>query len=115
MASSDHIQALRRLTDRYRGQLAVDAVRAGQAVILDGMRRRCPVGPTHRLYASIHATRVRAGRRSAGGAVIVGTDHAIPVEFGTIHMRAHPFVRPTAAVDGPRAEAAMAAVLSRGN
>lgn len=89
-------------------------MRAGQAVILSGMRARCPIGATHRLYESIHATAVRSGPRSVGGGVVAGTDHAYFAEYGTIHTHAHPFVRNTASVDGPRAESAMAAVLLGG-
>lgn len=86
---------------------AIEAVKAGQRVIEAGMESRCPVR-TRALLRSIHSTRVGVGRDRVGGAVVVGTDHALAVEYGP-HRR--PFVRPTAANDGPKAEAAMAKVL----
>lgn len=112
MSRSDNVIELRRIVAPLRTSRAVKAVKIGQAIILAGMKKRCPVGPTHKLSRSIHATKVGVGSHSVGGAVVVGTAHALAVEFGTAHNRAHPFVRPTAAIDGPRAEAAMARELN---
>jgi hypothetical protein len=105
-----NLNELRRLLAPWKLQVGTQAIRAGQEVILSGLISRCPVGETGRLRRSIHATAIRMGKRSIGGAVVVGTGYAIPVEYGPFP---HPFVRITAQVDGPTAQKAMAAVIKR--
>lgn len=95
---------LRRIVSPAIRRAVVPAVKAGQAVLLAGMVRRCPRS-SHKLVRSIHATRVGIGSHSAGGAVVVGTRYALAVEYGP-HKR--PFVGPTKHQDGPKAERAMA-------
>ena len=112
MSRSQNLNELRAIIKDLR-PIMVEAVKAGQKVLVAGMQRRCPVGKGP-LRKSIHATRVGVGRTSAGGSVVVGTKHAIPVEFGTIHRAETPFVRPTAEADGPKAEAEMIRVIKRG-
>lgn len=73
------------------------------------MVRRCPKD-TRRMVHTIRSTKVGMGRKSAGGAVVVGTRYALAVEYGP-HKR--PFVGPTKHIDGPKAEAAMAQELLR--
>ena len=93
--------------------LARKAVKAGQAILQAGMLQRCPIYRGD-LRRSIHSTRVKAGRHSVGGGVVASSRHAVPLEFGTIHMRGHPFVRPTRDIDGPKAERVMARILRDG-
>lgn len=110
---SDNQAALRRLQKRIRDS-AEDAVGAGLAVLEVGVRRRCPVGATREMLDSIHTDGPSSDSRGARGAVVVGARHAIAVEYGTSRTPAHPFVRPTREVDGPRAAAAARARLIRG-
>jgi hypothetical protein len=104
---SSNVAELRRIVAPVRTSLAVRAVKAGLDVLADGLRKRCPVGKTHKLYRSIKVTRVGVGKSSVGGGVTVGTKYAAAVEAKT-----H-FIRNTAEQDGPRAERAMMEVLSR--
>ncbi len=100
---------LRRIVGPAVRKAVVPAVKAGQAVLLAGLLRRCPKS-TRRLVGSIHATRIGVGKSSAGGAVVVGTRYALAVEYGP-HRR--PFVGPTKHQDGPKAEKAMERELMR--
>lgn len=70
------------------------------------LKARCPVGTTHRLYNSIHRSKVGVGPHYVGGSVLVSARHTYFVEFKT-----HPFVRMTRAIDGPKALRAMARVI----
>lgn len=105
MARSENLSELRKLARPAVVAAAIEAVKAGQAVIEAGLQSRAPVR-THALRNSIHSTAVGVGKTSVGGFVVVGTDHALAVEYGP-HPR--PFIRPTLAADGPKAEAAMMA------
>lgn len=110
MSKATNLAELRRLTTPWKARVGTDAIRAGQKVIEVGLARRCPVGDTGRLKRSIRKTAIRMGKRSMGGAVVVGTGYSYAVEFGP-HPR--PFVLRTREEDGPAALAAMAAVLER--
>jgi len=103
MGRSENLGELRKLVRPSVIKAAVEAVKAGQAVIEQGLRSRVPVRRGN-LKRSIHSTKVGIGKTSVGGFVVVGTDHALAVEFGP---HARPFIRPTVAIDGPKAEAAM--------
>lgn len=102
-----NLDELRKLVRPAVVSAAIDAVKAGQAVIESGLKARAPVRRGD-LRRSIHSTKVGIGRASVGGYVNVGTDHAVVVEYGP-HPR--PFVRTTAAADGPKAETAMVSKL----
>lgn len=105
-----NLNELRKLIAPWKVQIGVQAIKAGQQVILAGLRRRCPVGDSGALLRSIHRTAIRSGKTSMGGAVVVGTGYSYAVEFGP-HPR--PFVLKTKEQDGPRAEQAMADVIRR--
>jgi hypothetical protein len=100
-------EALEELARRTRRGPAVEAVRAGQAVLVAGLRRRVPVR-TGRLLSSVRASRVGIGAHSVGGAVSVSTRYAAAVE------KLDHYLAETARGDGPAALAAMAAVIMRG-
>jgi hypothetical protein len=110
MSKSQNLNELRKMIGPWKAQVGLQAIKAGQRVILAGLRRRCPVGDTGALKRSIHATAIRSGRSSMGGAVVVGTGYSYAVEFGP---HPHPFVMKTKEEDGPNAEQAMAAVIKR--
>lgn len=59
--------------------------------IASGAAKRAP-RRTGQLAGSIEVVKTKEG-----GQVRVESDHAIPVEFGTVHMRAEPFLRPAIA------------------
>lgn len=110
---NDNLSVLRALSARLRHGPAVAAVRAGLVVLEDGVRARCPVGATHELVDSIHLSGPVVDDQGVHGAVVVGSDHALPEEYGTSTRAAHPFVRPTLDVDGPRAIQTMSNELKR--
>lgn len=100
-------RSLRALSDRARETAAPAAVRAGLAVLADGVRRRAPVGETHELRDSVSSTDPHPIPGGVGGEVVVDSPHAAAVEFGTRHMPAEPFLRPAGDEDGPEALRAM--------
>ena len=110
---TENLDILRRLVGRKVLHAALTAVPDGLAILEDGVRLRCPVGVTHQLSDSIHTTPPRATRTGVTGGVVVGTDHALPVEYGTHDRPAEPFVRPTSDIDGPRAVRATRATFLR--
>lgn len=97
---------LERWSARLRRQ-AKPAVRAGQAVIADGLRRRCPKDAPG-LAASIEARAVGDNREFVGGFIVVNHPGTRRAE------RRRPFILPTFEQDGPRAVRAMMDVLKRG-
>lgn len=101
-----NLKVLEDLSKRLKTKVAVRAVHAGLDVLERGVKNRCPVGPTHRLYESIHQSKVGVGKHSVGGAVLVTAPFATIVEFTS-----HPFVRTTRRVDGPKAIEAMKSVI----
>lgn len=105
---------LRREFDRLESVVAaaaVDGVASGLAVLRAGMIARAPRGETGDLAGSIDVIAPRAARNFVGGAVVVSSDHAVAVEFGTTHEAAQPFVRPTRDLDGARAIQAVASAI----
>lgn len=105
--------ALKKWLARSRASAGPAAVRAGLAVAEAAIRRRAPVGATHDLEHSIHSVGPVPTRNGVAGAVVVASDHAAAVEYGTHDQAAQPFVRPAVDEDGPRALDAMARVLGR--
>lgn len=103
----------RRFLGRARAA-AVAGVDDGLVTLADGLRRRVPRGETGELADSIEVRRARVVRGgNVAGAVTVGSDHALAVEYGTSDRAADPFVRPTKDADGPEALAAVRARLDR--
>lgn len=98
-----NLDRLQRWSNGVRRRVAANAVRAGESVVEDGLRRRCPV-VTGKLRASVRATPPRAVRWGAFGMVVVGTDHA----FAARHA-----IAATVTGDGRRAQQAMAQALMR--
>lgn len=100
------------------------AVRAGAAVLRDGAARRAPrqsppdpaAGPGHPLAEHIAVGRVIAEGQAL--TVTVGPAkpafHGLFLEFGTRHMAARPFLRPTIDEDGAAAIEALAQALDDG-
>lgn len=106
-SNAANLATLRRLSERLKAR-AAPAVRAGQALLAAGMRKRCPVA-TGRLRRSIAATKVGASREFVGGYVVASAHYAAAAEAN------HPFANPTARHDGPRARDAMARALLGGS
>ena len=110
---NENLAFLKAFSARLRRGPAIEAVRAGLAVLEAGVKRRCPVGATHELENSIHIVGPKADAQGVHGAVVVSSDHALAVEYGTHKEAAQPFVRPTLDIDGPRALAVMNEMLRR--
>lgn len=89
--AADFLAGLRRAIDGLVLDTEADLMRLAQRAVRN-MRQLCPVD-LGTLRGSIGLTTGRDGR---GLYVDVGTDleYAPPVEYGTRHMRAQPFVRP---------------------
>lgn len=94
-------------------QKAVVALEFGLDMLVAGLKNRAPVGDTGRLKRSIRRTRVKNDhvRHRLYGRAYVGSPYALYQEYGTVHNRARPFVRPTKAQDGPLAVRAVANIL----
>ena len=77
------------LLEMFEGESLLDIEEKGAEVIAVKAREEYVPVDTGELQNSIEV-------RRDGGAVLVGagTDHAIPVEFGTSKMEAQPFLRP---------------------
>lgn len=92
---------------------AVTALEFGLDMLAAGMRIRARRGKTLRLVRSIKVTKVKNDHRRHRlyGRAIVTARHALYIEYGTIHNRAFPFVRPTQKIDGPLAVRAVASLL----
>jgi HK97 gp10 family phage protein len=108
---ADLQRELEKLMRRVRDDAAPAAVRAGLAVLENGVKRRAPVGKTHELRESIHPTEPETHGSVVSGSVVVDSDHAAAVEFGTSRQAAEPFVRPAADEDGEAAARAVARAL----
>lgn len=93
---------------------AARAIEFGQDILAAGLTIRAPRGATGRLARSIRKTKVRNDhqRHRLTARVYVASPYALYVEYGTVHNRAQPFVRPTQAIDGPVAVQAMIELLS---
>lgn len=105
--SAENRANLRKWAEEARRRAAVEAVRAGQAVIASGLRSRCPAGAARKILGTIRPTAIGSNPGFVGGFVIVASPLASRVEAR------HPFVAPTSRVDGPRALKAMVATLER--
>jgi HK97 gp10 family phage protein len=100
-------------------QKAVVALEFGLDILAFGMRARAPRRKTRRrkgevpMYQSIRVTKIQNDhkRHRLYGRAYVAKNYAKFVEYGTVHMRAQPFVRPTQQIDGPLAVRAMQQIL----
>lgn len=88
------------------------SVDAGLGVLARGIETRAPIDEGS-LRRSVIVGPAKTARNWTGGAVIVVSDHAAAVEFGTSNMPAQPFVRPTADQDGPAAARTVLQTLKR--
>lgn len=88
------------------------ALKEALDVLESGVRSRTP-RRTGALVSAEAETAPRDRRGVVSGAVVVASDHAAAVEFGTGDTPAEPYMRPTAESDGPRALDAAARSLSR--
>lgn len=108
-----------RLPKRIRAELEL-AMEIGAQTIAIGARLRAPVGATGDVRDSIHAGRVKVGRRgglyvaiSAGNQATLAPANGIPyqvarmLEFGTVDMPAQPFLLPAFRLSRKRVKAAM--------
>lgn len=92
---------------------AVVALEFGLDMLAGGMRIRAPRGKTGRLARSIRVTKIQNDhkRHRLYGRAYVAKPYGLYVEYGTVHMKAQPFVRPTQVIDGPLAVRAMMQIL----
>jgi len=109
---SRNLGLLARRFKAYR-EKAVVALEFGADMLVAGMKIRAPRGKTGRLVMSIRKTKVYNDhvKHRLRIRAYVGSNYALYQEYGTVHNKAHPFVRPTQAIDGPLAVRAMAQIL----
>lgn len=116
MANSHRSRNLGILSRRFKDyrERAVTALQFGQSMIEAGLKMRAPIGPTGKLHKTIRKSKVKNdhARHRLVAYVIVTRPYAKYVEYGTKRSRAHPFVRPTQAIDGPLAVMAMQRILT---
>lgn len=86
---------------------SLPALEAGAKVILEEMQRLTPVDKGDLLESE--AVIVENDTAS----LMAGTDHALPVEFGTYKMAAQPYMRPALDTKQKEAEQAIADVIEK--
>ena len=108
---SRNLGLLARRFQDYRKK-AVVALEFGADMLVAGMKIRAP-RRSGRLVKSIKRTKVQNdhARHRLTIKAYVGSRYAKFQEYGTVHHKAHPFVRPTQMIDGPLAVQAMQGIL----
>lgn len=107
----DLLKAFAKLTEVTSGDDLADAAEPGAQILLDGMQQRVAVD-TGELHDSL---RIEVTTHGDSAEVFLETDsdHAEANEFGTHHMPAQPFIRPTFDEDGDKAIDAIADALGK--
>lgn len=108
----DLMRAFKELSSAATPSDLKEAGDAGADVLLRGMRRRVPVD-TGELRDSLELALGSSESHEVTVAIRSDSDHAEPVEFGTRHQHAQPYMRPTIDEDGNAATQTLADVLRR--